>query len=622
MNKRYRNVIAIILLFLMIVSPLSIQNVPHVHAESSGDKIYDCNSLPKNSVVSYTCDNRPNNAGLVYNCGSPLNAGGTSGYFTGGTLCKPTQGSICNICHNNYATCPHSSGLTYGGTVCSPYPKSSTSTTICNICHTNYSTCPHVSGRTYNGVVCSPYTSTTTIYICNICGSNYASCPHISGHNYGGTVCSTTTGLICNIDKLNYSYCSHSSGTIYGQTWVPATPNTYHQHNSSCQYNYTYHAHTSNCSQGYTQHTHTANCPYHYVLSSSYSDSYLFPSGGNGWESVIVNMTYSEDYRRGSNANTFYHRNVYFTADAYNNSYDIETDYYRPIAVDHYSSSGNVISDYLLSPENSISPVHDSVFYGGNSSTTSYAPSTSNYGQTGFMVNVNGMTPWGDTLQLSLNTAGIIYSLSLDNDKSPNSSDNYYYNLGVIDKEKMNNERDSVTGDVIVTADDFVIYENEALSLIKEKKLTKNIDSSDINSIVDLLIEKKVLYNQAKKAGYELTDEYIWKKIEGFKKSARESINYNDYLTYLSATGLSEDDYWKANFNQYKIIYTINNFVSDSYNEFKKGKDDNKNLVPNEIGKELIDNNISCKSYVKVLSKILKEKQAIRSNESIIKNIY
>lgn len=602
----------------MIVSPLLPQKVPHVHAESTGVKVYDCNSLPKNTTIGYTCDNRPNNAGIIYNCGDyPLNAGGTPGHYTGGTLCNPTQGKICNICNDNYANCPHVSGQTYGGTVCSPYSRS-TSTTICNICNTNYSSCPHISGRTYNGVVCSPYTRTTTISICNICNSNYASCSHISGHTYGGTLCSTTTGLICNICNRNYSLCSHASGTIYGQTWVPATPNTYHQHNSSCSYTYTYHAHNSNCSQGYTQHTHTTNCPYHYVLSSSYSKNQLFPSIGNGWETIVVNMTYSEDYRTGSNTNTFYHRNVYFSADAYNNSYDIETEYYYPTAVNHYNSSGNVISNYFLSTETAITPVGDCVFYGGNSGIASYASNTSNYGQIGFMVNVNAVLPWSDTLQLSLNTATIIYSLSLDTVNTSNSSDgNYYYNLGLIDKEKLNNERDGVTGDVIVTANDFVIYENEALSLIKEKKLTKNIESSDINSIIDLLIEKKVLYNQAKKAGYEVTDEYTWNKIDGFKKLARESMNYNDYLTYLSATGLSEDEYWSAKFNEYKLIYTINNFVFNSYNEFKKGKEGNKNLVPDEIEKELIDDNISCKSYVKLLSKILKEKQDIRINESI-----
>jgi hypothetical protein len=40
--------------------------------------------------------------------------------------------------------------------------------------------------------------------------------------------------MVCNICLHKYSLCSHTAGTIYGSTLVPATPNTYHIHNSNC----------------------------------------------------------------------------------------------------------------------------------------------------------------------------------------------------------------------------------------------------------------------------------------------------------------------------------------------------------------------------------------------------
>jgi hypothetical protein len=207
------------------------------------------------------------NEGKVYDCNnSPLNAGGTSGYYTGGTVCSPSSGTICNICSGNYNSCPHNAGTSYGGsggTVCSP------SGGICNICHTSYSSCPHYAGTSYGGS--------------------------------SGTVCSPYSGSICNICSGNYSRCPHQSGTTYGQTWISGTPNNYHLHSSSCSYHYTTHSHTSSCS--YTD-----------IVNGSTQTSELFGIGEyEAGGSVIIpcyatcNVKVIEDYSRtssGTNINT------------------------------------------------------------------------------------------------------------------------------------------------------------------------------------------------------------------------------------------------------------------------------------------------------------------------------
>ena len=280
MKKRYLKTISILLLAVMSLVIIFPGNFI-VHADT------------------YICGDKPLNSGKVYDCNNqPLNAGGRDGYYTGGDLCSPVDGRICNICNKNYSGCPHSEGQIYGGTVCSPSiricnichsnfngcPHSEGTTyggivcapfdgTVCNICNGNYNGCPHASGQTYNGVVCSPYSGricnvcnknfngcphsagqtyggtvcSPSISICNICGGNYNGCPHSSGKIYGGTTCTPFNGKICNICNSNYNGCPHMSGQLYNRTWVPPTPNTYHIHSSSCSCHYTTHTHTSAC---------------------------------------------------------------------------------------------------------------------------------------------------------------------------------------------------------------------------------------------------------------------------------------------------------------------------------------------------------------------------------------
>lgn len=159
---------------------------------------------------TYYCNNLPLNSGIVYDCGYPLNAGGSIEHISGGTVCSPHAGSICNICGENVDTCPHTPGIIYGGTVCMPSAR------ICNICNGNYATCPHSSGTTYGGTICMP-----SARICNICNGDYSKCPHSSGQIYGGTTCTPYDGKICNICVKNYSGCPHGTGMTYQTVCSP-----------------------------------------------------------------------------------------------------------------------------------------------------------------------------------------------------------------------------------------------------------------------------------------------------------------------------------------------------------------------------------------------------------------
>ena len=81
------------------------------------------------------------------------------------------------------------------------------------------------------------------------------------------------------------------------------------------------------------------------------------------------------------------------------------------------------------------------------------------------------------------------------------------------------------------------------------------------------LLEREVLYQEAIKNGYTVTDEEVWTYLDELKKIIDSAENKEDAYAIMSAFD-SEDEYWAYEFKVYQKNLPIQNYVKSLETQF------------------------------------------------------
>ena len=81
------------------------------------------------------------------------------------------------------------------------------------------------------------------------------------------------------------------------------------------------------------------------------------------------------------------------------------------------------------------------------------------------------------------------------------------------------------------------------------------------------LLEREVLYQEAIKNGYTVTDEEVWTYLDELKKIIDSAENKEDAYAIMSAFD-SEDEYWAYEFEVYQKNLPIQNYVKALETQF------------------------------------------------------
>lgn len=112
---------------------------------------------------------------------------------------------------------------------------------------------------------------------------------------------------------------------------------------------------------------------------------------------------------------------------------------------------------------------------------------------------------------------------------------------------------------------------NKQVEIIKASNQLSGIDINDTD-IINSIIEKKLLFDDAIKNGIKITDV----KVDEIVKSNQDAIKnnpeeYNNLKSYLSGLGIDENQYWENSKLTYKKLLVIGEYKNNYLKEkFKK----------------------------------------------------
>jgi hypothetical protein len=131
-------------------------------------------------------------------------------------------------------------------------------------------------------------------------------------------------------------------------------------------------------------------------------------------------------------------------------------------------------------------------------------------------------------------------------------------NIGNIFKKytvNQNTDEDTVIakfGNLTITRND-IDYYKEFYSLNGEEKTD--------DAIIDSILLKTLLYEEAKKTGMEVSDDDVKENMEKVRNSILNNEEAHiDFLNFIKASGMTEDEYWENSFFVYKRAYSISNY--------------------------------------------------------------
>jgi hypothetical protein len=187
-------------------------------------------------------------------------------------------------------------------------------------------------------------------------------------------------------------------------------------------------------------------------------------------------------------------------------------------------------------------------------------------------------------------------------------------NIGNIFKKytvNQNTDEDTVIakfGNLTITRND-IDYYKEFYSLNGEEKTD--------DAIIDSILLKTLLYEEAKKTGMEVSDDDVKENMEKVRNSILNNEEAHiDFLNFIKASGMTEDEYWENSFFVYKRAYSISNYKKNYLKPMLREKYKNLsnaefeeafNNYYKEYEDELLKN---AKKYVEELNK--KEKEETR----------
>lgn len=145
----------------------------------------------------------------------------------------------------------------------------------------------------------------------------------------------------------------------------------------------------------------------------------------------------------------------------------------------------------------------------------------------------------GAAIVVTLCAALVIYSVYQNNLKQAQLKE-----LAALDVVRIV-ERREPSGELVVKADSFTVYESEVTQVIDRNNLFSNGNEATVEQGVLYLTELKAVYQAALEEGYDVTDEEIAQLVAKDKESMASGNGYDDFVTYTAAMGITADEYWE-----------------------------------------------------------------------------
>ena len=146
-----------------------------------------------------------------------------------------------------------------------------------------------------------------------------------------------------------------------------------------------------------------------------------------------------------------------------------------------------------------------------------------------------------------------------------------FVRAGQIAKEKLNQNIQQVSLDsqkVYATGNDFTIS-REYFDLTVEEFLLSGVSPEEAKILAEkTLFEKYSLFFAAQKAHCVVDDSQVYAVIEDTKNGIGQATNKSDFYNYLDGMGLTEDEYWKSQFENIKMYESITAYQETCYQSF------------------------------------------------------
>jgi hypothetical protein len=185
---------------------------------------------------------------------------------------------------------------------------------------------------------------------------------------------------------------------------------------------------------------------------------------------------------------------------------------------------------------------------------------------------------------------GVVHAASLDRSKDGVVHASSMGDLGkdvggLVSDAVAANEKDGSGSDVVATINGSDVTKNE---FDMYKAFTNyNHDYSD-KELLDKIIEKTVLFDEATAEGFSVTDNEINAEIEKVRDLIAKDPEQSDFFkNFIDGLGMTEEEYWeKIVFPGYKEVFTINK-LSDSLKQ--KFAEENNITDPAELSSSFRD---------------------------------
>lgn len=324
------------------------------------------------------------------------------------------------------------------------------------------------------------------------------------------------------------------------------------------------------------------------TMRTTYRDSFALPVLGSGVCVLNSYCVYEEDYKKNSTRTSFYNHRIYLKLDESMLNDKENLVVYSPYAIMHTDSTKKRTKTFVLNhPEESLERA-DYVFYYSNRDKASYNNENEVVGSSSFFFRYGGI-PTLPKNEIKMNLCGSLKNKNAGMTKQAvNYGDNYYYSLGEIEGEYIQEKqteqlavdyslkgafKDTLSApEVVAIGKESAVNKEEIECYIKERELTGIVTNEDRKEIINQVLVQKELTKEALNAGCEKTASEALAYIEELRKKLKLTSNYNEYLEFISGTGMTEDEYWESKVEEYKMQLTRKEYIDKLYEEYKKGR--------------------------------------------------
>lgn len=371
-----------------------------------------------------------------------------------------------------------------------------------------------------------------------------------------------------------------------------------------------------------------------------FEDTHAMISIGTGVGAIKATCIYTEDYIRKPTQISFYNHRTYLSLDLSKLNDEEDFIVYPPKVVTHKEKSGTKLKSFVVNKKEDILETSDYIFSYFNQEKVTYSREKDIIGSCGFVVKYGPDTWSAPAVKMSLNNS--ILKLSGTGIQEKNTE--YYYLLGSIENENIQNEMQNQKSlryfsngkkvganlekekRLVARGKDYMVYDTDIESYIKEKSLSHKITYQDVIDIINHILVEKELNKLAENAGCTKSNEEVKVYINELRKELKSADNYNEFLAFISGTGMSEDEYWEVKIGDYGEQLMRKEYIEKLYQEYSAGEilsiSGNYNGIFARIEERMEKDENSKADFVKKLKEIILEEMKVEIVEDIDEYIY